>query len=99
MISLIPLHTLSPGQSAVIRQLLGKPDDVRRLEELGMRAGQAVEMVDAGVPCIVRLAGAKLCFRGAEAFQVMVASPEAALSVAALSVAALPVAALPKLNS
>lgn len=74
--SMIPLHTLAPGHSATIRQLMGKPDDVRRLEELGLRAGVLVEMVDSGVPCIIRLAGAKLCFRGAEAFQVMVASPE-----------------------
>ena len=53
---------------------MGRPDDVRRLEELGLRVGEPVEMIDAGVPCIIRLAGAKLCFRGAEAFQILVAS-------------------------
>lgn len=76
MLSLIPLHNLLPGQSAIIRQLLGRPDDVRRLEELGLRAGQPVEMIDSGTPCIIRLAGAKLCFRGAEAFQILVACNE-----------------------
>lgn len=75
MFALIPLHTLCAGQSAIIRQLLGKPDDVRRLEELGLRAGETVEMVNPGSPCIIRLAGAKLCFRGAELFQVLVTPP------------------------
>ena len=75
MLPLIPLHSLAPGQSAVIRELLGKPDDVRRLEEMGLRAGESVEMIDSGAPCIVRLAGAKLCFRGSELFQVLVATP------------------------
>jgi Fe2+ transport system protein FeoA len=73
MFALIPLHHLAPGQSAIIRELMGKPDDVKRLEELGLRTGECVEMVDSGAPCIIRVAGSKLCFRGAEAFQILVA--------------------------
>ena len=73
----IPLNFLSVGQSGKISQLLGLPDEVHRLEELGLRAGVEVEMVQAGLPCIIRLAGHKLCFRGDEGFAVLV-TPEAA---------------------
>ena len=73
----MPLNFLEPGQTAHISQLVGPPDEVHRLEELGLRAGTKVEMVQAGQPCIIRLAGSKLCFRGDEAFAVLV-TPEAA---------------------
>lgn len=72
MVSLMPLFQLEPGQRARIRQLMGMPDQVHRLEELGLRAGSTVEMVQPGSPCIVRLDGGKLCFRGNEAFSVLV---------------------------
>jgi Fe2+ transport system protein FeoA len=74
MVSLLPLFQLEPGQRARIRQLMGMPDQVHRLEELGLRAGSTVEMVQPGSPCIVRLDGGKLCFRGTEAFSVLVRS-------------------------
>ncbi|MFM7070470.1 MAG: ferrous iron transport protein A, partial [Planctomycetota bacterium] len=45
MVSLLPLFQLEPGQRARIRQLMGLPDQVHRLEELGLRAGSTVEMV------------------------------------------------------
>ena len=35
----------------------------KRLEELGLRVGRRVEMIQPGTPCIVRLEGAKLCVR------------------------------------
>ncbi len=63
MHDLIPLSLLSPGQSADVGQVLGRPEHVQRLEELGLRGGATVEMVQSGSPCIIRLAGQKLCFR------------------------------------
>lgn len=68
----IPLMMLNAGQSARIDQLLGLPEQVHRLEELGLRAGAAVEMLQPGAPCIVRLAGHRLCFRADELTQVLV---------------------------
>jgi Fe2+ transport system protein FeoA len=69
---LLPLSELDAGQSAEIAQLLGRPDEVHRLEELGLRQGAMIEMVQPGVPCIIRVAGAKLCFRASEMFSVLV---------------------------
>jgi Fe2+ transport system protein FeoA len=67
-----PLQFLPPGQTADIDQVLGDPDSVHRLQEMGMRVGDQVEMVQAGDPCIVRLRGHKLCIRDGNHFQVLV---------------------------
>jgi Fe2+ transport system protein FeoA len=64
---------LRGGQVAEISQLLGVAEDVRRLEELGLRTGVRLEMVQAGTPCIVRVAGTKLCFRDDDTLRVLVA--------------------------
>ena len=72
MYELLPLPLLRPGQRARIDQLMGRADDVHRLQELGLRVGTAVEMVQPGSPCIVSLAGTRLCFRGCEATSVLV---------------------------
>jgi len=72
MHDVIPLPLLQPGQCARIDQLMGRADDVQRLEELGMRVGTTVEMVQPGSPCIVSLGGNRLCFRGCEATSVLV---------------------------
>lgn len=78
MLDLFPLHLLAVGQSARIGQLVGRPDEVHRLEELGLRTGAAVEMVQPGTPCIIRLGGHKLCFRDSELFSVLVTMGDAA---------------------
>ena len=72
MDELIPLRLLTPGQRAEVEQLVGDPHQVHRLEELGLRSGAVVEMVRAGSPCIIRLAGHKLCFRHNETLNVLV---------------------------
>jgi Fe2+ transport system protein FeoA len=69
---IIPLHLLVAGQTACIDQLVGAPDDVQRLHEMGLRPGAVIEMVQQDEACIVKLASHKLCLRGANLFQVMV---------------------------
>ncbi len=69
---LIPLNLLQAGQSAHVDQVLGQPDQVHRLQELGLRDGASIEMVQSGSPCIIRLAGQKLCFRADEMLHVLV---------------------------
>jgi Fe2+ transport system protein FeoA len=49
---------------------------VKRLEEMGLREGTEVEMVQPGSPCIVRLGDVKLCFRETELIHVMVCPGE-----------------------
>jgi ferrous iron transport protein A len=63
---------LKGGEWGKVRQVVGRADHVRRLEELGMRDGARLEMVRAGTPCIVRLAGSTLCFRDGEMLSVLV---------------------------
>jgi ferrous iron transport protein A len=69
---LIPLEMLAAGQIARIAALCGMPDDTHRLEELGLRQGQLIEMVQPGVPCVLKLEGSKLCFRGGELGGILV---------------------------
>ncbi|HXT58658.1 MAG TPA: FeoA family protein [Pirellulales bacterium] len=69
---LIPLGQLSTGRKAVVAAVLGGPEQVHRLHELGLRDGAAVEMVRTGSPCILRLGSQKLCFRADEMVSVLV---------------------------
>jgi ferrous iron transport protein A len=69
---LVPLELLSAGQSGDVGHVLGAPDTVHRLEELGLRGGATIEMVQSGSPCIIRLAGQKLCFRTDDVMRVLV---------------------------
>ncbi len=72
MHDLLPLNCLRAGQFALVTQLLGTSEHVHRLQELGLRDGVEVSMVQPGVPCIIRLAGQKLCFRADDLTSVLV---------------------------
>lgn len=68
----IPLQFLLPGQSATVTEVIGDSEQVVRLEELGLRSGRTVEMLQPGSPCIVRLDGHKLCFRDSDVCSILV---------------------------
>ncbi len=68
----IPLCLAPAGQTAHVAQLLGQAEDVHRLEEMGLREGARLEIVQSGTPCIIRLEGHKLCFRDSEGFRILV---------------------------
>ena len=72
MSQVIPLNRLKPGQSAEVSQVLGPLDHVHRLEELGLRCGTTVQMFRPGNPCIVRMAGNKVCLRADNGLTVLV---------------------------
>ena len=76
MYELLPLQHLAPGQAGKVDQLMGRPDLVQRLEELGLRRGSRVEMVCPGSPCIVRLRDCKLCVRQDDLGAVLVRAGE-----------------------
>jgi ferrous iron transport protein A len=69
---LIPLRRLREGCRAAIADIIGRPEHVQRLKELGLRGGVELEMVRAGSACIVRLQGNTLCIRGNEVLNVLV---------------------------
>jgi Fe2+ transport system protein FeoA len=73
-VNTIPISILACGEIGRVEQLVGDIEDVRRLEEMGLRRGQEVQMVQPGSPCIVRVGGSRLCFRQAEGLGVMVAA-------------------------
>jgi Fe2+ transport system protein FeoA len=72
MVDMIPLAHMATGTKARIGQLVGNPEQVQRLEELGLRHGTTIEMLRTGSPCIIRSAQSKLCFRENEALGVLV---------------------------
>jgi len=78
MPELVPLTVLRCGQIAEIGQLLGAPEQVRRLEELGLRTGARLEMIHSGAPCIIRVDGSKLCFRDDDSLRVLVRTRKSA---------------------
>lgn len=69
---LIPLALLAAGGLARIAQVLGSGAQVQRLQELGLRNGVEIEMVQPGSPCILRIGGQKLCLRVEELSTVLV---------------------------
>ncbi len=72
MVDMIPLVQMATGAKARIGQLVGHPDQVHRLEELGLRNGTLIEMLQNGSPCIIRFDESKLCFRPNEEVGVLV---------------------------
>lgn len=74
---LVPLHRLAAGQSAHISRIIGRADHVHRLEEFGLRGGTRIEMFRPGNPCIIRLAGNKICLRADALLSVLVTLADA----------------------
>ena len=68
----IPLSDLPTGQSAAVRRITGEPDHVHRLEEFGLRGGTRLQMFRPGNPCILRMAGNKVCFRADDLLRILV---------------------------
>lgn len=75
---LVPLCQLSAGATAIVAAVLGCTDHVHRLNEMGLRNGAPIEMVQPGSPCILRLGCQKLGFRADELMSVLV-KPEFAV--------------------
>jgi ferrous iron transport protein A len=74
----VPLTLLRRGEVANVLQLVGAPESVRRLHELGIRSGALIEIVRGGSPCIIRIEGSTLCFRDDEQVRVLVSPRKSA---------------------
>ncbi len=68
---LLPLEMLSTGEWAEIEEINGEPGWVSRMAELGLRAGSRVQVLCSGSPCLLQVAGCRLCLRGECAAQVL----------------------------
>lgn len=78
MRELISISALRPGQIAEVGELVGPRAHVRRLQELGLRAGALLQMIRCGSPCILRVDGSTLCFRDDDSLRVLVRSRKTA---------------------
>ena len=72
MENLFPLQFATAGSAVQVCQVSGSPMAVHRLQELGLREGVAMQILQAGTPCIVQLAGHKLALRNEDDVMVLV---------------------------
>jgi Fe2+ transport system protein FeoA len=69
---LMPLDMLRAGEWAEVEEVTGQPGWVGRLAELGIRQGCRLQVVQPGSPCLLNVAGCKLCLRSGECSRIMV---------------------------
>ncbi len=69
---LVPLELLSAGEHGRIHDLDGSPELVHRLEEMGLRVGAQVTMVQPGSPCILAVGHHRFSLRIDEDAAVLV---------------------------
>jgi ferrous iron transport protein A len=74
----ISLSALRPGQVAEVGEVVGPLAHIRRLQELGLRAGALLQMVRSGSPCILRVDGSTLCIRDDDSLRLMVRARQSA---------------------
>ena len=68
----ISLNDLVAGQAARVSHVVGRLDHVHQLAEFGLRGGTRIEMFRPGSPCIIRMAGNKVCLRADDLLSVLV---------------------------
>lgn len=69
---MMPLDMLRAGEWAEVADVSGRPGWVGRLAELGIRHGARVQVVQPGSPCLLNVAGCRLCLRPGECSQILV---------------------------
>jgi ferrous iron transport protein A len=72
MFNAVPLHGLACGDTGQVTHVLGSPQEVQRIRELGITDGARIEMVRSGTPCIIRAGMQTLCVRGNDLLRVLV---------------------------
>ena len=70
--TLLPLEHLGPGEWGDVEHVGGEPSLVGRMAELGLRVGSRLRMLRAGSPCLLDVAGSRLCVRGESTMQIFV---------------------------
>ncbi len=59
----VPLEELKRGEWAEVDSIQGELGWVQRLEELGLRRGEPIQMLQPGSPCLVNLGSSRLMLR------------------------------------
>jgi Fe2+ transport system protein FeoA len=68
----VPLEMMSTGEEGRVCTLEGTPDFVVRLQEMGLREGVKVRMIQPGSPCILAVNDHRFSFRIHESATVLV---------------------------
>lgn len=69
---IVPIAYVPAGEMGTVEAIDGAPDQVRRLEEMGLAMGATVQMVSGGSPCIVKVRDSQVCIRGTNELQVLI---------------------------
>ena len=69
---LVPLDMLRAGEWADVEEVSGQTGWVCRLAELGIRTGCRLQVVQPGSPCLLNVAGCRLCLRPDDSSQILV---------------------------
>ena len=72
MANLIPLELLERGEWAEVADVGGEADWVGRMNELGLRPGARLCMLQPGCPCLFQLGACRLSLRLDRAVHVLV---------------------------
>lgn len=72
----VPLDCLKESESGQIVELVAEENWLHRLAELGLREGVNVQMVKAGEPCIIAVAGQRFSFRCDPSTLILVEVPQ-----------------------
>ncbi|GIW98446.1 MAG: hypothetical protein KatS3mg111_1779 [Pirellulaceae bacterium] len=52
-VAALPLVQLRAEEAACVVELVGAPDEVRRLAEMGLSVGATIRMIRPGAPCLL----------------------------------------------
>lgn len=78
--SIIPLESLSRGDSAVIFDISGDNPTVHRLAEMGIRPGARITVLQAGEPMRLSVEGHDLMLRCGQSVMILVSVPPVAVA-------------------
>jgi ferrous iron transport protein A len=68
----LPIEFLPNNTNATIVEMCGRPSQVQRLEELGVRQGCKVRMVCHGEPCLICVEGRRISLRLGDSADIFV---------------------------
>lgn len=68
----VPLQYLAAGDFGHVVEIVGCPEQVQRVREMGILDGTPVQMIRSGTPCIVRAGSQTICVRGGDLLNVLV---------------------------
>jgi len=72
MFAPLPLEMLSPGERGVVEDVYGDPGWVGRMADMGIRPGCCLQVLRAGVPCLLQVGDCRLCLRNENGAGILV---------------------------